>query len=239
MSTEGSPVFTFSLPGGGSLPLCPPSVTPLLNTPKSIFRQSGYPSSTTFTKSACIKLKSIWMEASSSSWVWIWILLPNTVEYPQHLISIPPGVLRHQFKNSCSTIIVLVKYLKSPSFSGYLKQWHATKYRGPSLSGQMPLSCMQGCSNICISAFDLSPVRSLMLRLVQRLYIPVCGDITWFMWPRLQIRPHHCIWRRLFTKDTMLDCKYLKALLPMMHKSVPSKYSQQKWQTKSIQQNFK
>jgi len=48
------------------------------------------------TKSTGIKSKSIWMEASSSSyrmtsWVQIWATLLNTFECTQHLISMPPG----------------------------------------------------------------------------------------------------------------------------------------------------
>jgi len=43
-----------------------------------------------------IKSKSIWMGAGG---VRIWALLPNTVEYPQHIISIPPRGFEPNFKN--------------------------------------------------------------------------------------------------------------------------------------------
>jgi len=31
----------------------------------------------------------------------IWTLIPNTVEYTQHLITIPPGDIEANFKNPC------------------------------------------------------------------------------------------------------------------------------------------
>jgi len=62
--------------------------------------------------------KSIWLEASLSFkririWARIWTLLPNTIEYPQYLISIPLGVLPPPSNHNTPTT------LRAPALNSY------------------------------------------------------------------------------------------------------------------------